>query len=61
MGWSRADTITVQERDFTNELLGKIGFGTMAFLGIQGRMPSAEEARVFNALLVTLVEHGMRP
>ena len=61
MGWSTADKITVQERDFTNDLLGKIDLGAMAFLEIQGRMPSNEEARVFNALLVTLVEHGMTP
>jgi len=61
MGWSTSDTITVQERDFTNELLGKIDLGAMAFLEIQGRMPTAEEANVFNALLVTLVEHGMTP
>lgn len=59
MGWSTADTITVQDLDFTNELLGTIDLETMAFLGILGRMPSREEARVSSALLVTPVEHGV--
>jgi citrate synthase len=60
MGWSTVDTITVQGFDFANELLGKIDLGTMAFLEIQGDALT-KEARVFNALLVTLVEHGMTP
>ena len=33
----------------------------MAFLEITGRVPDAREADVFNALLITLVEHGMTP
>jgi citrate synthase len=61
MGWSTPDTITVRGFDLPNELLGKIDLGGMAFLEITGRMPNAREAEVFNALLVTLVEHGMTP
>jgi citrate synthase len=61
MGWSTRDSITVRGRDLCNELLGKIDLGGMAFLEITGRLPNAQEAEVFNALLVTLVEHGMTP
>src|SRR5688500_14401961 len=61
MGWSTADRITVRGYDLPNQLLGKIDLGGMAFLEITGRMPDSREAEVFNALLVTLVEHGMTP
>jgi len=61
MGWSSADRIVVRGHDLTTELLGKIDLGSMAFLEITGRRPTAQEADVFNALLVTLVEHGMTP
>ena len=61
MGWSTRDSITVRGFDLTDQLLGKIDLGGMAFLEIKGRLPSAQEAEVFNALLVTLVEHGMTP
>jgi citrate synthase len=61
MGWSSRDTITVRGRNLSTELLGNIDLGSMAFLEIKGRLPSAQEAEVFNALLVTLVEHGMTP
>lgn len=61
MGWSTADKITVRGQDLCEDLLGKIDLGGMAFLEITGRRPSAGEAEVFNALLVTLVEHGMTP
>ncbi len=61
MGWSSRDKITVRGFDFTTALLGKIDLGGMAWLEITGRLPTANEAEVFNALLVTLVEHGMTP
>jgi citrate synthase len=61
MGWSKPDSITVRGYDLPNELLGKIDLGGMAFLEITGRKPNPREAEVFNALLVTLVEHGMTP
>jgi citrate synthase len=61
MGWSTKDTITVRGFDLTKDLLGKIDLGGMAWLEIFGRMPTPQEAEVFNALLITLVEHGLTP
>jgi citrate synthase len=61
MGWSDADHIVVRGYDLPGELLGKVDFGGMAFLELMGRLPTPQEAAVFNALVVTLVEHGMTP
>lgn len=61
IGWSTADAIGVHGYDLTNELIGRIDLGGMAWLSITGRMPDARQARMINALLVTLVEHGMTP
>src|SRR5271156_3130294 len=61
MGWSTAERIMVRGYDLPNELIGHIDLGGMAFLEIMGRRPTVQEAEVFNALLVTLVEHGMTP
>ena len=61
MGWSTPERIVVRGHDLPNELIGHIDLGGMAFLEIMGRRPTAQEAEVFNALLVTLVEHGMTP
>jgi citrate synthase len=61
MGWSTPDKITVRGYDFCNDLLGKVDLGGMAWLELTGRLPTKQEAEVFNALLATLVEHGMTP
>lgn len=61
MGWSSPDRIVVRGHDLPGDLLGQIDLGSMAFLEIIGRRPTPGEAEVFNALLVTLVEHGMTP
>jgi citrate synthase len=61
MGWSTTDRIVVQDRDLTNDLLGKINLGDMAFLELTRRLPTPQESTVFNAMLVTLVEHGLTP
>lgn len=61
IGSSTPDSITVFGRDFTSEILGHLSFGDMAFLELTQRTPNADESRMFNAMLVTLVEHGITP
>ena len=61
LGWSTADRIGVYGKDLPNEILGHLNLGDMAFLGITGRVPNAKESKLFNAMAVTLVEHGLTP
>ena len=50
---------TVRGKDLVNELIGEVSFTQMIHLHIMGRMPTASEARVLDAVLVTLIDHGM--
>jgi len=61
IAWSSPDSITAFGRDLPSEILGHVSFGDMAFLEITQRIPNANESRMFNAMLVTLVEHGLTP
>jgi citrate synthase len=61
MGSSTADRIVVRGLDLTKDVLGKVSLGDFAFLELKGRLPTPQESIVFNALVVTLVEHGMTP
>src|SRR5579864_5901137 len=60
MGWSTADRIVVRGHDLV-DLIGNVSLGDFAFLELKGRLPTAQESAVFNAIAVTLVEHGMTP
>ncbi len=61
IAWSTPDRIEVRGKSLPDELLGHINLGDMAFLQILGRMPTPPESRLFNAVAVTLVEHGITP
>ena len=61
IAWSTPDRIEVHGKSLPDELLGHINLGDMAFLQILGRMPTPPESRLFNAVAVTLVEHGITP
>jgi citrate synthase len=61
LGWSTADRITVRGLDLPNEIMGHLNLGDMAFLQLRGRKPTREESKLFNAIAVTLVEHGITP
>ena len=61
MGWSTADRIVVRGHDLVEEVIGKVSLGDFAFLELKGRLPTKQESIVFNAITVTLVEHGMTP
>ena len=61
VGTADADSITVMGRDLSSELMGKVSFTELAFLLVQRRMPSPEETRVLDAVLVSLADHGLTP
>lgn len=61
LGWSTAERIVVRGRDLPGEILGHLNLGDMAFLELTGRVPNAGQSKLFNAMVVTLVEHGVTP
>jgi citrate synthase len=61
IAWSAPDRITVKGRDLCTEILGRLSLGDMAFLELADRVPTSAESAVFNAIAVTLVEHGLTP
>jgi citrate synthase len=61
IAWSTPDRIEVHGKSLPDEILGHLNLGDMAYLQIVGRMPTPQESNVFNAIAVTLVEHGITP
>jgi citrate synthase len=61
LGRSTTDAIFVRGLDLTADLIGKVSLGDFAFLELMGRLPTPQESLLFNALAVTLVEHGLTP
>src|SRR3954449_5404266 len=61
VGTSDADSITVMGRDLARDLMGNTTLSELAFLVVQRRMPTPEETRLFDAVLVSLADHGLTP
>jgi len=61
LGWSTRERVVVRGKDLPGEILGTLNLGDMAFFELTGKIPSKEESRLFNAMVVTLVEHGITP
>jgi len=59
LGKAELHRILVRGYDLTEELVGKITFSQMTFLMLMGRMPTAGQTRMIDALLTILVEHGL--
>src|SRR5215211_5319946 len=61
VGTSDADSITVMGRDLAGDLMGRVTLSELAFLVVRRRMPTPEETRLFDAVLVSLTDHGLTP
>ncbi len=61
IGTSDATTIRVLGQDLAADLMGRVGFGELAFWLVAGRRPTPGETRVFEAVLVALADHGFTP
>jgi citrate synthase len=53
--------IWVRGLDLTQDLMGKLTFGDVVFLLVGGRLPDERERRLVDAILISLVEHGLTP
>lgn len=61
LGTSDADSISLMGLDLAGDLMGKVGFGELAFWMVAQRRPTPGEARLFEAVLVSLADHGFTP
>src|SRR3954471_23159011 len=61
LGTSTPDEIRLLGQNLTTDLMGKVGFGELAFWLVAGRRPTSGQVRVFEAVLVALADHGFTP
>lgn len=62
IAWATPEKVVIHGVNLCDDIVGKLDFGQMAFLQIFARLPSdANELRMFNAMMVILVEHGITP
>src|SRR5919198_406929 len=61
IGDSDEDSITLMGRDLADDLMGKVTLTELTFLLVQKRMPSEQETRLLDAVLVSLADHGLTP
>ncbi|MET1153096.1 citryl-CoA lyase [Arthrobacter sp.] len=61
LGTSTATEIRLLGQDLAQDLMGKVGFGELAFWLVAMRRPTPGELRVFEAVLVALADHGFTP
>jgi citrate synthase len=55
------DDVVIRGESLCRDLIGKIGFTEMTYFVVLGRKPTPGQARVLDACLVTLMEHGLTP
>jgi citrate synthase len=61
IGWSTADRISIRGLSLPDEIIGHFNLGDFAYFNLTGQRPTPQQSVVFNAILVTLAEHGLTP
>lgn len=61
IGTSDATSIRLLGHDLAGELLGNIGFGELALWLATQQRPTPQQVRVFEAVLISLADHGFTP
>ncbi len=57
----RDDAIFIRDTNLVEDLIGKMSFTEMTFFVVTGRRAGVRERRILDAVLVTLMEHGLTP
>lgn len=53
--------MSYRDQDLVNEILGQQSFVEVLYTQITGRRPTAVDLKIVNAVLITLMEHGLTP
>lgn len=61
IAWATPKRVVIHGLDLCDDIVGRLDFGQMAFLQLFARLPEENELRMFNAMMVILVEHGITP
>ena len=61
IGTSDEKQIRLLGQDLAADLMGRVGFGELAYWLVAGRRPTPGEVRVFETVLVALADHGFTP
>ncbi|GAA3350809.1 citryl-CoA lyase [Amorphoplanes nipponensis] len=61
LGTSDETQIRLLGQDLAADLMGRVGFGELAYWLVAGRRPTPGEVRVFETVLVALADHGFTP
>ncbi|MGZ4593810.1 MAG: citryl-CoA lyase [Actinomycetes bacterium] len=61
IGTADATSIGLLGLDLAADLMGKVGFGELVFWLVAQRRPAPGEQRLFEAVLVSLADHGFTP
>jgi len=61
IGAANTHQVTVRGHDLVEDLIGELTYTETALLAITGRRPTPGETRVVDAVLVSLMDHGMQP
>lgn len=61
LGASDATTITLLGKELASEIMGEVSFGELAYWLMLRRRPTPGQARVFEAVLASLADHGFVP
>ena len=59
--YSDIDTIKVRGKDLCKELVGKLTFTEMMLFHLTGKPPTKQQTAIVDAVLVTIMEHGLTP
>ena len=61
IAWSQPDRIVIRGKNLADDILGQMNLGDFAYFQLTGKTATPQQSRVFNAVLITLVEHGITP
>lgn len=56
-----ADNILIRKRNLVDDLMGKVSFTELLLLQALGTEPTPAQSRIVDAVLVTIMEHGLVP